>query len=444
MKNIPIKIIALVTLVIAVTASILLYLPTIVAPPTSVPTVNLHQQSLESGVNAFCEQRGEAFNDSLYRVVVDKLAMYKAELYVTEEEIDFQTKALVKNYLPIFIKYSNDKFKASVWRKSDHKAMLNRINNIRTLKVVFEETDTVNGSFNDSLNEIENIIQLYNNACETAKYKKFYSTKDAGTKIMYAEHYKTIAPLNNCQELVNDLSKVKNNIGESHYNQVAAKVDKLANYKQMKESAFYNLFKVISDLIDEYDAVCNMYVNYQPSDELSNEARKYYDEAGSYYKQKAKQEKEEKARQEKEEQEKFKPQPKPEININTNNSEWISMISPSYSYRAYQSTNYGQRNSTATMSFTIKGYESFSFYVRSDGEADKDYLLVGVDGKPTEKYYYSTTKGNPRSGTSIGSYTLVNLKDLQKDRKYTIYVVYKKNGRKNKGSDKGYVLIPYK
>ena len=40
-------------------------------------------------------------------------------------------------------------------------------------------------------------------------------------------------------------------------------------------------------------------------------------------------------------------------------------------------------------------------------------------------------------------YKTVKLNNLQKDRKYTIYVVYKKNGRKNKGTDRGYVLIPY-
>lgn len=442
MKNVPIKIISLVTLVIAVTAGILLYLPTIVAPPTSVPKENLHKQSLESSIYAFYEQRGETFNDSLYKVVADKLAMYKVESYMTEEEIDFQTKALVQKYLPIFIKHSNSKFEASIWRKSDHKAMLDRIAHLRTLKVDYGETNAVNGSFSDSLNKIENVIQLYNKACETAKHKTFYSANDASTKIKSAEHYKTIAPLNNCQELVNDLSEVKVNIGKSHYNQVAAKVGELANYKKMTEVSFDNLFSVASDVIDGYDAVCNMYVNYKSTDEISNKAAEYYKEAKKYYQQKTKQEKEEKARQEKAKHEKSIPQPKPEININTN-SEWISMTSPSYSYRAYKSTNNGRRNSTATMSFTIKGYESFTFYVRSDGEANKDYLLVGKDGKPTEYYYYTTTKGNPQSGTSMSYYKPVKLNNLQKDRKYTIYVVYKKNGRKNKGTDRGYVLIPY-
>lgn len=442
MKNVPIKIISLVTLVIAVTAGILLYLPTIVSPPTSVPMVNLHKQSLESSIYAFYEQRGEAFNDSLYKVVADKLAMYEVESYMTEEEIDFQTKALIQKYLPIFIKHSNAKFEASIWRKSDHKAMLDRIAHLRTLKVDYGETDAVNGSFSDSLNKIENVIQLYNKACDVAKYTVFYSADDASTKIKTAEHYRTIVPLCNCQELVDDLSAVKINIGQSHYNQVAAKVGKLANYKKMTEVAFDNLFNDASDVIDGYDAVCNMYVNYKSTDEISNKAAEYYKEAKKYYQQKTKQEKEEKARQEKAKHEKSIPQPKPEININTN-SEWISMTSPSYSYRAYKSTNNGRRNSTATMSFTIKGYESFTFYVRSDGEANKDYLLVGKDGKPTEYYYYTTTKGNPQSGTSMSYYKPVKLNNLQKDRKYTIYVVYKKNGRKNKGTDRGYVLIPY-
>ena len=60
------------------------------------------------------------------------------------------------------------------------------------------------------------------------------------------------------------------------------------------------------------------------------------------------------------------------------------MTSPSTSYRAYQSSsNYNRHNSDATMSFTIKGYDTFTFYIRSNGESNYDYVIVGLDKMPT-------------------------------------------------------------
>jgi hypothetical protein len=41
------------------------------------------------------------------------------------------------------------------------------------------------------------------------------------------------------------------------------------------------------------------------------------------------------------------------------------------------------------------------------------------------------------------NYSPVTLNNLTKSRTYTIYVVYHKDGSDNKGTDRGYVLIPY-
>ena len=117
MSNTGKKILILGIVIAIAIAGILAFYPTIVAPPTDVPVNNLHKSSLEANINGFSDTENTIFNDSIYNVVVDKLGMYKSEGFMTEEEIDYQTKALVQKYLPIFTKLSHAKFGASTWRE---------------------------------------------------------------------------------------------------------------------------------------------------------------------------------------------------------------------------------------------------------------------------------------------------------------------------------------
>ena len=420
MNNTGKKILILGIVIAIAIAGILAFYPTIVAPPTDVPVNNLHKSSLETNLNGFSDKENTIFNDSIYNVVVDKLAMYKSEGFMTEEEIDYQTKALVQKYLPIFKELSHAKFRASTWYEFDHKAMLERIAHLRTLKVDYGETSAVTGSYEMDLRTIEQIISNYKEAKKIATYSTFYSVNDANRKIQNAEKYRTMDPLSNCKDLTNKLVAVKSNIGNSHYYQVESKVNEMANYQNMVESSFNSLMSSVNGSIREYDNNCHNYgSSAKTTNELKKEANGYYLKAREYYANMNR-----------------------EINVFTG-SLWSSMSSPSNLYRAYQSTTYNVPNSEAIMSFTIKGYDSFSFYVRSNGEANFDYLMVGLDSKPTVDSNYFNTKGFPSSGTNVSDYRRVTFSGLEKSWQYTIYVVYKKDFSGNGGTDRGYVLIPY-
>lgn len=419
MNNTGKKILILGTVIAIAIASILAFYPTIVAPPIDVPVNNLHKSSLEANINGFSDTENTIFNDSIYNVVVDKLGMYKSEGFMSEEEIDYQTKALVQKYLPIFIKLSNSKFQTSRWQESDHTAMLNRIAHLRTLKVDYGETNAVTGTYESELRRIEQIISNYREAKRVANYSTFHSVSDANTKIQSAERYKTMDPLSYCTELTNRLATVKSNIGNSHYQQVESKVNEMANYRSMEESSFNSLVSVVNSKITEYDTNCSWYgYNAKTTETLKEKAAEYYRTAREFYNRK-------------------------EINIYTS-SQWTNMTSPNSSYSAYQSiSNYNIHNSNATMTFTIKGYETFTFYIRSNGEPSYDYVLVGLDSMPTTSSSYANTHGNAQSGTTFNHYSPVTLRNLVKSNTYTIYVVYHKDGSNNEGTDKGYVLIPY-
>lgn len=419
MKNTGKKILILGIVIAFAIAGILAFYPTIVTPPVDVPINNLHKSSLEANINGFSETENTTYNDSIYNIVVDKLALYKSEGFMTEDEVDYQTKALVQKYLPIFTELSNAKFRASTWRESDHKAMLERIAHLRTLKVDYGETNAVAGSYENDLRKIEQIISNYKEAKKVATYSTFHSVKDANTKIQSAENYRTMDPLSNCTDLTNKLASVKLNIGSSHYYQVESKVNEMANYRNMTEQSFNSLMSAANSKIQEYDNNKSKYgYGAKSTDVLKQKAAEYYRNAREFYTRK-------------------------EIDIITN-YQWTSMISPSTSYRAYQSSsNYNKDNSEAMMYFTIKGYDTFTFYIRSNGESNHDYVMVGKDSRPTTGSNFTSTKGSPSSGTNLYNYKTVTLNNLSKTSTYTIYVVYRKDASVNEGTDRGYVLIPY-
>lgn len=421
MKNTGSKILILGVVIAIAVAGVLVFYPTIVAPPIDVPVENLYKASLDNDIAGFSETESSAFNDSIYNTVINKLELYRTEAFLTEKELDYETKTLVQKYLPIFSAQCYKRFQSSVWRETDHKTILSRISNLRTLKVNNGETEAVTGSYSQDLKNIEHIISQYNKAKAVAKHSSFYSVKDANEKIKAAEAYMAADYLKNCIALVNNLSEVKVKIGNSHFNKVVAKVEEMKKYRDMTEEVFEVLVVSTNNMINEYNDNRSNYGNSAKStDNLRGKANDYYKEARTYYESLS----------------------KPEISINSN--QWIYMTSPNSSFRAYQSnSNYHISNSTSTMSFTIKGYETFTFHIRSNGESDHDYVMVGIDRIPTISSNYTSTKGSPSSGTAYYNYKTVTINNLDKTNSYTIYVVYRKDGSVNKGTDRGYVLIPY-
>ena len=419
MKNNAKKILIIGVAVIVAVTAILIFSSTIITPPIDTPVENLHLSSMEDDISCFNATKGANFNDSIYYVVTDKIALYTQEKFLTEKDLDFQKKNFVQHYVPVFTYLCNNKFNESVWNNSDHRKMLDKIKYLRRLKTEDGKTNVVAGSFISDLSRIEQIIKDYNKAIDVASYSTFYSVSDANTKIQEAENFRTKYPLSNCTDLRNRLATVKDRIGNSHYRKVEVKVLEMANYQRMTETSFNTLMTEVNGKIQEYDNNRVKYgSNARMSQELRTQANQFYRLAKEYY-------------------------TREEININTN-SQWGVMSTPDQSYRAYQSTsNYHRSSTDATMSFTIKGYETFTFYIRSNGERDYDYVMIGKDSRPSIDYNYANTKGIANAGTALYNYRLVTLNNLQKSLSYTIYVVYHKDGSNDHGDDRGYVLIPY-
>ena len=133
------------------------------------------------------------------------------------------------------------------------------------------------------------------------------------------------------------------------------------------------------------------------------------------------------------------------------NDEWITGTtnpSPSQYYSFESRESKGVDNSGDYIYLKIKGYTTYTLYIRSDGENHYDYVMVS---KPDASITYSTeyndtnvyahTRTTANLGTGFTDYTEVTFTGLT-TKEHTITIVYRKDKNESQGSDAGYVLIP--
>lgn len=399
-------------------ALVLMFYSTIMKPPIEVPVNDLHSLKLEGDIALFSQEKGDAFNDSLYVAVEDKLAMYKRESLLPGTVQDHHTTELANCYVPVFVGLSNAKFEASKWYESDHARILKRIANLRGVTLSCDNSSPLTDAHKSELRKLEKVIEDYKSAKAVSGYSFFYDVSDANVKISQAEKCMATAPLKNCKELVDKLSQVKVKIGQSHFRKVESTVKSMAGYRDMRESDFKLLMTKADNEIKEYKSNSSKYgAGAKSADGLTADASKYYLEAKEFY--------------------------TPEQVVISAGYDWKSATSNFSDYRSYLAD---LSKTNASMSFKIKGYENFKFYVHIDEGYTNDCLLVDVDKVPTENSNYFKTKG---TGHSEKYYTVVIIKDIKKSVEYTVNVVFKNSSvNSNNSSSKGKqrkveVLIPY-
>lgn len=454
MSNIPIKIIILLLTFIGVVTFILVYIEE-VAPPKGVTLSNEHYESAEEEVNEISSLMVENYDRSVYDRVMRKLEIYKKESFISEQEYELLETSFVKNYVPVFYAYCQDKFSKSVWKKQDLDNMSKKVGVLQEQMAHMSNVDDCH----ENLSSIIVVIDVYNAAKQLvarAKEGVFTTVEKANSMIQNASTYISYNPLCNCEAVVSDLGKVKTLVGLAHYNSVERLLEnKLGNYKNITREEYKILANEIDGKIVEYK---NNRSNYGANPNL-NETHLYNrfsalnEEALQYYDKKD----EELMRRERRASSNNSSNNasnsysnnysynvrKGVISVDLNNA-WLKMNdSPHSGYDAYSSfINKNKPKANAYMSFDIKGVSSFAFYVRSDGEECCDYVIVGLDYVPSTTYNDFSTKGNAQSGSTFYSYQRVEFNNLNKNLEYTIHVIYRKDAVINRGTDSGYILLP--
>ena len=419
-SNSPVKVLILIIGIAVAACAVLFFLKTIVTPPTNVDVNNLHIKSIEKDVKNLTESKSMSYNDSLYVLLNDKIEVFSNEGFLTTAEKDAQIKEFILKYVPVFKAICTKRFNSPNWDDTDFRAWRKRITDLQKI-ALSDGTVVVQGTNKNDLANIVGVMDDYKTAKGIAAIRSFTSVAKAKTDITSANNYAS-RPYIEHSKVAGSLKKVKENIGEAHYKNLVLKVHALCNYEFMSQTEFQSLVNEVNNALTEYDANKSIYGSAAKDlASLKTDAGKYVSAANQYY----------------------TAQSQPSIRVNLNSS-WTSATSPNSSFKAYRSySNLGQSNSKATMSFEIKGYSSFTFYIDSYAEGTYDYVMVGnLNQMPTETSNYANTSGWQKASTSFRNYKTVTFDNLDRTTTYRIYVVYRKDGTNNNNDDRGYVLLP--
>lgn len=117
----------------------------------------------------------------------------------------------------------------------------------------------------------------------------------------------------------------------------------------------------------------------------------------------------------------------------------------------YSDSNYNVASSQAKCTVHFKGYSTFTFYARSYGESNYDYLIVGDVDKTltvrTSNNRHSATNAKSDgnfSGKSATSYTTLSFTGLDATVEHTFDLIYAKDSSQNSNADRAYFYLPYR
>ena len=411
MNNISQKTIILFLSVAVAVAGVLAFIPSIVQPPKDLEVENFHKLEMDKNVKKFSDLLSVEHNDTTYEGLLCRFKIYKDEGYLTEREYDELMEYMVEEYLPVFVSQSNQTFRSSVWYSEDHEKMKDRIISLRSLSYLGSSSDVLDGYNMNRLSGILNVIDSYNAAWDLVNNATYTNNINAISSISQAKTYINSYPLNSCTELVESLRNVDDMIAESHYSQLEAALDNLGSFSSKTQAQFKNELTLTLSKISEYVSMSTHYGSaIRSADYLRERATAIEEAANAYYTQDL-------------------------IRVDTN-GEW-GLLSQDDTHDTYWSiSNHNIHNSTATMSFTISGYSSFTFQIGSRGEEGCDYVIVSKGVVPTTQSCEWSTKDRDNT------YKVVTCDYLNPNQSYTFYVVYSKDGSVNRSSDRGYLMLP--
>jgi len=410
-----IKISLIVLASVGATAGILGFFKTRVSPPTELAVTNVHQQSIDESMQKFDDSKGIAFNDSLYNTVADRIMLFSRENLIPQSSLQSNFWKLTDLYVPIFTSKCKSTFSTSGWGSANFSAYRARINELDKLKQSVGAGALSSGS-SQMLNNVSDIMKRYEAARKLVNECSFRSVSEARSDIDAANAYLGDYHIG-CSNLQNSLRSFPSSMESRHYAKVKRAVDELAHYYYISESDYNSKSGEAQRLINEYNNnKANLYGNAaRDISNLNSAATQYVRQAKQYYEESRKSIK---------------------YSLGYN---WTTTYSPRSGYIGFMSTNKGMHSTTATMSFTITGYSSFTCYVRSDGERCCDYLTISEPNSSSVRW---SGANNGSSNSSASGYSAVTYYNLSPSSYYTITVKYQKDSYGDTSPDRGYLLLP--
>ncbi|WP_300726131.1 hypothetical protein [uncultured Bacteroides sp.] len=278
------KIIILAISIIVAIAAVMIYAKTQVEPPVASKHTNQYNMDLNLCFASFAEVDDYLQEDSIFSVTSDRISVFAQQNKLSTAEVDKNTDALLKIYVPLFLKRSFNRFLLSDWRDDDHNYMLSQIVAIREVCHT-DGSMAVSSSASDSLSIIESIIGRYRKARTLARQTQFRGVANAQSVISQANQFAKDPWLSHCSNLVNSLRAMKSNIAQSHYNYIVGQVQQMTQYRYYSQDYYDNtIVPHVDAALTEYEKkAAALYGTRRNVDDLWARARSYYNDATDYY-----------------------------------------------------------------------------------------------------------------------------------------------------------------
>lgn len=282
--NKTIKILLLVGAIVIACFAVMFYVKTIVSPPQELKFKNQYVNNLRNEIAAFEKLNNENSCDSLYQVISHEIAYQLREEYLMSKERDVLLDDFASKYTPLFVRYSNEKFRSSVWYVSDHDFMRSRISELQGMSVSEGSTNVIQGNMLASLDEILSTISLYNDAWRLARRTSYSSLSNAKSTIVSARDYASTSPINNCSALVTALNTVSSKLESSHYRHLSGLVHNLYYWENYSRKNYEELANGVAERIKEYNNNArNVYGQISDVNALTRKASNYFERSVTYY-----------------------------------------------------------------------------------------------------------------------------------------------------------------
>lgn len=247
----PIKIILLVVCTLVAIGGILFFMKTRVSPPSDVPVSDQYTLALTESCKGYTPSGNIDDSRIAYLAMLDKVTRYMDEEVVEKDKAVELAQLISGAYGDAVSKYGFGIFNSSSWPEANLSKVQSLIGESRDLKV--DGRSIVSPEVNARYNEITGVIDEYRGAQRIAQMRTYTNNDAARNAISKADSYRNKQYLKNNSELVASLGRVRENLANSHYSQIQAKANAMADYMYISESRYNDLKRQYNSLVSSYD-----------------------------------------------------------------------------------------------------------------------------------------------------------------------------------------------
>lgn len=257
----------------------LVFLKTILDPPSSMRDIDPFERNLKEETALMNRLTAKAPQDSLFYLVLDEVSVQGENSLLEPDLRDRLLRDFLSVYTPKYQQECNDLFRSS-WRLSDFDAISGRLAEIKACKT----SDGSEAYPSSAVSELTQLFSTVNGARRCARTQNYVDEESARESIASAKNYASTAPVANCRELVQALGKVADKLEASHYSQIEAIAGRMAGFA----GNYYSLDGVNSDL-NKVNALIESYRNLsrvypaRSLDNLEDRISDSYSDACSYF-----------------------------------------------------------------------------------------------------------------------------------------------------------------